>query len=72
MVEIIYLESNLEPVKKLKVSTGLLKESTTDGDSIAKAIANNSNGGSIDMKTGQLKSTTIWCCKSIQKFRCRF
>ena len=50
----IFRELNVEPVKKLKVSTGLLKESTTDGDSIAKAIANNSDGGSIDMKTGQL------------------
>ncbi len=50
----IFRELNLEPVKKLKVSKGLLKESTTDGDSVAKAIANNSNGGSIDMKTGKL------------------
>ena len=52
--DFIFGDLGLDPVKKLKVSTGLLKESTTDGDSIAKAIANNADGGSIDMKTGQL------------------
>ena len=47
-------EQGLEIITALKQGSGLLKETTTDGNSIAKAIANNRTGGSIDMKTGQL------------------
>ncbi len=50
----IFREQGLEIITALKQGSGLLKETTTDGDSIAKAIANNRTGGSIDMKTGQL------------------
>ena len=74
MEEIIYLENlGIEEVKRTKsISTGLLRESTTDKKVLLKLLLIILSGGSLDLQTGKLNPPQFGTVSPYQKFRCRF